>query len=350
MGPKSKKIIVGLIFGGKSPEHEVSIMSAKGIIDNIDRKKFAVVEIGIDKHGNFWTAENFLKQISQGVVDAVTVEQVGAKQFDFFVDGKNVDVFFPILHGAGGEDGEIQGLIRSVNKKFVGADILASAVCLDKGIFKSLLRAKNIPQTKFEILDFNKMSAEVINEQLSNVKNAFCFPIFVKPCNLGSSVGIVKVKDARQLGAAVEHARTFDNRIIIEESIEGAREIEVSVLGNKYDDTRVSLPGEIIPGAEFYDYDDKYKSDKSKTVAPADLSEEVILRIQKLARETYDLVCCHGFARVDFLVDPQGNIFLNEINTIPGFTQISMYPKMWEASGLKYQNLITKLIELALSR
>ncbi|MBI5254768.1 D-alanine--D-alanine ligase A, partial [Candidatus Falkowbacteria bacterium] len=218
MSQRNKKIVVGLIFGGKSPEHEVSIMSAKGIIENIDQEEFSVVEIGIDKQGAFWTVENFLSQISQGAVDKDIMKKVGAKPFDFFVDANNIDVFFPILHGAGGEDGEIQGLIRSAGKKFVGADILASAICLDKGILKLLLKAKNIPQTKFEILDFNKMSPKVVNEQLSSVKDAFRFPAFVKPCNLGSSVGIVKVKDAGQLDVAIETVKKFDSRIVIEES------------------------------------------------------------------------------------------------------------------------------------
>jgi D-alanine-D-alanine ligase len=165
---------------------------------------------------------------------------------------------------------------------------------------------------------------------------------------LGSSVGITKVKSAGQLATAVDAARKFDSRVVIEESVENAREIEVAVLGNGYADIKVSLPGEIIPGAEFYDYDDKYKSAKSKTIAPAELSDELVQNIQRLAREAYDLVCCQGFARVDFLINERGQIFLNEINTLPGFTPISMYPKMWEASGLKYQDLITKLIMLAL--
>ena len=347
------RIRVGLIFGGKSPEHEVSVLSAKGILQNIDSEKFSIIEIGIDKAGDFWTAEKLSDRLENGVVEVdglagARPAMAGVRPFDFFRDGKDIDVYFPILHGAGGEDGEIQGLIRSTNKKFVGADILASAICLDKGIFKSLLAATTIPQTAFKVLDFDKMRPELIKRIVSSAHDCLRFPIFVKPCNLGSSVGISKVSNTGQLSAAVDSAKKFDSRIVIEESVENAREIEVSVLGNGYADIRVSLPGEIVPGAEFYDYNDKYKNDKSRTIAPADLPADLVARIQEFARAAYDLVCCRGFARVDFLLNDKGHIFLNEINTLPGFTPISMYPKMWEASGLSFKNLVTKLIELAL--
>ncbi len=327
-----KKIIVGIIYGGKSPEHEVSIVSAKGVIENINREKFSAVKIFIDKKGQFW------------------LDNKNRKRFDPFVDASKIDVFFPVLHGYGGEDGEIQGLLCSINKPFVGADILASGICLDKGIFKLILKAEGLPQTRFAVLDFTKTAKASMRIAIIEIKLKFRFPVFVKPCNLGSSVGIFKVKNKNRLAGFIDQAKKFDSRIVIEESVEKCREIEISVLGNNYKNTKVSLPGEIVSGAEFYDYDDKYNNCKAKTVAPAELGARQIKQIQQLAMRAYNLVCCEGLARVDFLINQKGKIYINEINTIPGFTPISMYPKMWEASGLDYKRLITTLILLALKK
>ena len=327
-----KKITVGIIYGGKSPEHEVSIISARGVINNIDQKKFGVIEIFIDKKGQFW------------------LNNKNRKRFDPFVDAGKIDVFFPILHGRGGEDGEIQGLLRSINKPFVGANILASGICLDKGIFKLILKAEGLPQTKFAILDFAKTTKANMRSSILEIKLKFRFPLFVKPCNLGSSVGIFKVKNKNKLAGFIDQAKKFDSRIVVEESVEKCREIEISVLGNNYKNTKVSSPGEIVSGAEFYDYDDKYNNCKAKTIAPAELEARQIKQIQQLAVKAYNLVCCEGLARVDFLINRNGKIYINEINTIPGFTPISMYPKMWEASGLDYKRLITMLILLALKK
>ncbi|NQT49154.1 D-alanine--D-alanine ligase [Candidatus Kuenenbacteria bacterium] len=329
----NKKIKVGVVFGGKSPEHEVSIVSARGIIENIDKAIFGVVEIFIDKKGLFWFGNGKNK-----------------KRFDPFKNSKDIDVFFPIIHGQSGEDGEIQGLFRTINKPFVGADILASSICLDKGIFKLILKAEGLSQVEFEILDYKKMPEKQIASLISKTRKEFSFPVFVKPCNSGSSVGIYKVKNKKDLSKYINLSRKFDFRIVVEESVELAREIEVAVIGNNYSNIEASLPGEIIAGAEFYDYNDKYKDGKAETVAPANISSAQRVQIQKLAVEVYSLTCCEGLARVDFFIDKKGKIFINEINTLPGFTPISMYPKMWQASGLNYKSLITKLIMLALKK
>jgi D-alanine-D-alanine ligase len=255
-----------------------------------------------------------------------------------------VDVVFPVLHGPFGEDGTVQGLLKLANVPFVGASVLGSAIGMDKDVMKRLLRDANIPIGRFQTYD--RRTARQI--KFANIKKALGLPLFVKPANLGSSVGISKVNNRQELIAAVKKALRFDNKILIEEFIQG-REIECSVLGN--DDPIVSLPGEIVTGHDFYSYDAKYIDDQGAHLEiPAKLPKAIVKNVQEIAIETYKALCCEGMARVDFFLKANGKVLVNEINTIPGFTQISMYPKMWEASGIPYTKLIDRLIQLALRR
>jgi D-alanine-D-alanine ligase len=251
---------------------------------------------------------------------------------------------FPVLHGPFGEDGTVQGLLKLANLPFVGASVLGSAIGMDKDVMKRLLRDAGIPIGRFHVYD-RSAGGQI---KFSRIKKALRQPLFVKPANLGSSVGISKVASRPELEAAVKNAFRFDNKILIEEFIEG-REIECSVLGN--DDPIASLPGEIVTGHDFYSYDAKYIDDQgSRLEIPAKLPRAIVRTVQEIAIRTYKTLCCEGMARVDFFVKTDGQVLVNEINTIPGFTQISMYPKMWEASGISYPKLIDRLIQLALQR
>ncbi len=295
------KIQVGLVFGGRSGEHEVSVRSAESIRKTLDKSKYSVVDIFIDKHGKF--------------------------EFELF---KNVDVFFPIVHGTFGEDGTLQGLFELLDKAYVGAGVLGSAAGMDKDVMKRLLLQAKIPVGPFVVWP---------------IKPDFPFPMFVKPANMGSSVGITKVKNRTELKKAVETAAKYDTKVIIEKAING-RELEVSVLGN--DNPVASLPGEVKASHEFYDYEAKYLDENGATLEiPAKLSKSKIKEIQKTAIETFKILECKGMARVDLFLSKSGRIIINEINTLPGFTSISMYPKLWEATGLSYSDLLDKLIELA---
>lgn len=318
-----KQTTVGVFYGGTSPEHDISKISAAGILNNIDRTKFNVIEIFIEKNGEIATDISSLKT--------------------------TIDIAMPILHGEGGEDGSIQGFFKTLKIPFVGSDIISSAICLDKGIFNELMHYNGLPQAKFEILDSYSANDSLINEKINKINKTFNFPLFVKPARTGSSVGVVKVKNSEDLKSAIKTAKQFDNKIIVEESIENCTEIEVAVLGNSIDNIEVSLPGKIIPGAEFYDYEDKYLNNKTIFEIPANLPNHQINKIQQLAKQAYLVANCIGLARVDFLVNETG-IYLNEINTMPGFTPTSMYPKLWEESGLTYKDLITKLISIALTK
>lgn len=334
---------VGLIFGGKSPEHEVSLSSALGVLTNIDKNKYLTKEIFINKNGKFFSSPGILKKVLKGQTGQL-------KKYDFIKSAKNINIYFPILHGKGGEDGEIQGLIHSINKPFVGSDILASGLCLNKAMFKLVMKSAGIPQLKFEIFNFQEKNTGKFIESIKNVKREFQFPVFVKAASLGSSVGVYKVKQKKELEFYLEKASQFDLDIVVEEAVVCGREIEVSVLGNNYEDIQVANPGEVVPGADFYDYDDKYKNGRAQTIINTKLSQKVEKMIIKIAKAAYLLVGCEGMARVDFFLSKDNTVYLNEINTIPGFTPISMYPKMWEATGLSYKDLVTKLIELGLKR
>jgi D-alanine-D-alanine ligase len=307
-----KKLKIAVLFGGKSAEHEVSINSAKNVMAALDKEKYTVTPIRINKDGKF--------------------------NFSYI---KKFDVVFPVLHGPYGEDGSMQGLIKLAGVPFVGPSVLGSAVGMDKDVMKRLLRDGGIKIGKF--LVFN--SGDKIN--FLNVKKSLGMPVFVKPANLGSSVGIHKAKNEKELKSALKDAFLYDSKIIIEQNIIG-REIECSVLGNEK--PIASVPGEVVANEEFYSYDAKYKGDGSKTEIPAKLPKDVIKKVQETAVRVFKVLCCAGMGRVDVFVKKNGEVVVNEINTIPGFTAISMYPKMWEASGMPLPKLLDTLIFLAIER
>ena len=384
-----KKLRVGILFGGRSGEHEVSLLSAASVLKAIDREKYDVVPIGITKEGRWLTAadaENLLTGklvleprhlragdpqntpaaavLAQGESVVVPPEPVHRESglIPFQTDAAllrrasdraiNVDVIFPVLHGTFGEDGTIQGLLELADIPYVGAGVLGSAAGMDKDIMKSLFIAAGLPIVKhFTILRSAWEQDSTKVEKL--VAGTLKFPVFVKPANLGSSVGISKAHNRKELAPAIEEAAKFDRKIVIEQGVGGkkgkAREIECSVLGN--DEPVASIPGEIIPGKEFYDYTAKYLDEGSQLIIPAKLSKVEMKKVQDLAVSAFQAVDCSGLARVDFLMDPKTRkIYLNEINTMPGFTSISMYPKLWAASGLEYADLIDRLIQLGIER
>lgn len=331
------KLNIAILFGGRSAEHEVSLQSAKNVISALNKKKYNPVLIFIDKTGRWFLNDKFGDRIallpqSRGEITNLTRPQVKQK----------IDVAFPVLHGPFGEDGTVQGLLKLANVPFVGAGVLGSAVGMDKDVMKRLLRDAGITIGKFLVFKkTDKINFEDIIKKLG-------LPLFIKPANLGSSVGINKAKNKKEFTKAVAHAFKYDIKILIEEFING-REIECSVLGN--DRPIASVPGEIIPAKNFYSYDAKYIDDKGARLdVPAKLSGAIRVKIQKLAVKTFQTLCCEGMGRVDFFLKKNGQIFVNEINTIPGFTAISMYPRLWTESGLTYAKLIDKLIWLAIDR
>jgi D-alanine-D-alanine ligase len=349
-----KKLRVAILFGGKSAEHEISVISARNIVAAMDKRKYRIVSIGIDKQGRWFFDEGarLLRNGNRSQVEFqarrdFTAVRPGAATAPMLTPRRtlgDVDVVFPVLHGPFGEDGTIQGLLKLANVPFVGAGVLGSAVGMDKDVMKRLLRDAKIPIAKF--LVFERSAAHTIH--FARVKRALGLPFFVKPANLGSSVGISKVSAQNQFGRALTEAFRYDNKILIEESIHG-REIECSVLGNEK--PIASLPGEIVTRHDFYSYDAKYLDEKgAQLIVPAALSKNIVKRVQTLALRTFKTLACQGMARVDFFLRNNREIFVNEINTIPGFTKISMYPKLWEASGISYTRLIDRLIQLALER
>ncbi|MGH9513608.1 MAG: D-alanine--D-alanine ligase family protein [Terriglobales bacterium] len=383
------RIRVGILFGGRSGEHEISLLSAASVFRAIDKSKYDVVPIGITRQGRWVTAadaERLLQgkpleeqsALRAGDPEATSSAAILARGEAVIVPPEpqksggslapfqgeagltrrssdraiNVDVIFPVLHGTFGEDGTIQGLLELADIAYVGAGVLGSAAGMDKDIMKSLFRAAGLPIVKHVTLlraEWERDSRKIrrtIEEQLK-------YPLFAKPANLGSSVGISKVHNRGELGPAIEEAAKFDRKIVIEQGVGGkkqkAREIECAVLGN--DNPEASVPGEIIPGKEFYDYTAKYLDEGSELVIPAKLSKTETKKVRQLAIAAFKAVDCSGLARVDFLMEPKTRkIYLNEINTMPGFTSISMYPKMWAASGVPYAELIARLIQLGLER
>ena len=385
-----KKIRVGILFGGRSGEHEISLLSAASVFKATDKNKYEVVPIGITKEGRWVTAadaERLLygkseegKHLRAGDPEATPGAAVLAKGeavvvppephrhgalTPFETDASShaltrraadraidVDVIFPVLHGTFGEDGTIQGLLELADLAYVGAGVLGSAAGMDKDIMKALFRAAGLPIVKHVTLLRSEWEANPkIIQKL--IESKLKYPVFVKPANLGSSVGISKAHDRKELGPAIEEAAKFDRKIVIEQGVGGrkekAREIECSVLGN--DKPEASLPGEIVPSTEFYDYNAKYLDEGSQLIIPAKLSKSETKEVQRLAIGAFKAVDCSGLARVDFLMEPKSRkIYLNEINTMPGFTAISMYPKLWAASGVSYSDLIGRLIQLGLER
>ncbi|WP_371372366.1 D-alanine--D-alanine ligase [Sporomusa aerivorans] len=352
-----KKINVGILFGGKSTEHEVSLQSAKNIIDAIDKEKYDVTLIGIDKTGQWHLHDNsqFLlnsndpKYISLNKADKDVVLVPGKETEKLLCVSNagasgNVDVVFPVLHGPYGEDGTVQGLLKLANIPFVGAGVLGSAVGMDKDVTKRLLRDAGIPIAKFLVL--HKWNQDSLS--FAEASRHLGLPLFVKPANAGSSVGVSKVKDEQQFKTAIEQAFAFDNKILIEEFVAG-REVECAVLGNEA--TIASRVGEIVAQQEFYSYEAKYIDENGAALEiPAKISDETEQKIQEMAVNVFRTLCCEGMARVDFFLTGANQILVNEINTIPGFTKISMYPKLWEISGIAYSELIDRLIQLALAK
>jgi D-alanine-D-alanine ligase len=389
------KLRVGILFGGRSGEHEVSLLSAASVVNAIDKTKYEVVPIGITKGGRWLTAEHaemLLRgdrhadksvratqptQLRAGDPEATPGAAVLARGESVVVPPEparreaglapfqtdanlrrasdraiNVDVIFPVLHGTFGEDGTIQGLLELADIAYVGAGVLGSSAGMDKDIMKSLFRAAGLPIVKHVTVLRNQFERE--SKRLHKlVESKLKYPVFVKPANLGSSVGISKAHDRKELGPAIAEAAKFDRKIVIEEGVGGkknkAREIECAVLGN--DNPKASIAGEIVPCKEFYDYDAKYLAEGSELVIPAKITKSEMKTVQRLAIAAFQAVDCTGLARVDFLMDPKSRkIFVNEINTMPGFTAISMYPKLWAATGVSYPELIDRLIRLGIGR
>jgi D-alanine-D-alanine ligase len=349
------KLVVGVVFGGRSGEHEVSLVSARSVIAALDRDRYEVVPIGITREGRWLTMGDpmaRLEALCTGQEDPGPLETAPAGRRDL-VPGvglagfPNVDVVFPVLHGPYGEDGTIQGLLEMAGMAYVGAGVLGSALAMDKVATKMVLLAKGLPVAHFVETTrtrWQQQPAPVI----AAVEERLGYPCFIKPANLGSSVGITKAHDRDELQAALALAAEYDRRLMVEQAVD-AREIEVSVLGNE--DPQASVPGEIVPSREFYDYAAKYLDERSELLIPAPLPAELSERIRDLAVQAYRALDVAGMARADFLLDRLTmDVYIGELNTIPGFTAISMYPKLWEASGLPYPRLLDRLIELALER
>jgi D-alanine-D-alanine ligase len=388
-----KKLRIGILFGGRSGEHDVSLLSAASIFEAIDRKKFDVVPIGITKQGR-WVTASSAQQLLSGNAPATTTLRAGdpaateasailargeavlippqpghspgstastivpfetdRAQIGSAPPALQVDVIFPVLHGTFGEDGTVQGLLELAGIPYVGSGVLGSAAGMDKDVMKRLFAAAGLPIVPHVTLLRSELAKDS-KAVTKTIEKALKYPLFVKPANLGSSVGISKVHDRSELAPALKLAAGYDRKIVIEQGVEGrgknskARELEVAVLGN--DDPQASVVGEIVPGKEFYDYEAKYLSEGSVPLIPAPISKAQTKQVREMAIAAFRACDCSGLARVDFLLNPStGKLFLNEINTLPGFTSISMYPKLWAASGLAYRDLISRLIELAVER
>jgi len=374
-----KKLRVGVLFGGRSGEHEVSLKSAASILKAIDRKKFQVVPIGITKAGLWLTGES-AKALLAGTVIPASVASIASESAAVAAENAvtegattvsalspsatpmsgadRLDVIFPVLHGTFGEDGTIQGLFELADMAYVGSGVLGSSAGMDKDVMKRLFAAAKLPIVK-HVSVLRSEWEKSPRKTVSRIEAALKYPLFVKPANLGSSVGISKAHNRKELGPALTLAAKFDRKLVIEQGVTGAgkpatagkaRELEVAVLGN--DDPKASVVGEIIPGKEFYNYEDKYLSEGSVPVIPAKLTAAESRQIRAMAVAAFKACDLAGLARVDFLMEPDGKrrIYLNEVNTLPGFTSISMYPKLWQATGIPYTELITLLIELALER
>jgi D-alanine-D-alanine ligase len=380
-----KKLRVGILFGGRSGEHEISLLSAASVLQALDKDKYEVVPIGITKEGR-WVSQAYAERLLKGehlpeetgrnlragdpaTTPGAAVLAKGASVIvppvpssDSLVPfeslggttehGINVDVIFPVLHGTFGEDGTIQGLLELADIAYVGAGVLGSAAGMDKDIMKSLFAAAGLPIVKHVTLLRSQWEKDP-KKVTRAVEKKLKYPVFVKPANLGSSVGISKARDRKELGPAIETAAGYDRKIVVEQGVGGkkhkARELECSVLGN--DEPRASIGGEIVPSSEFYDYNAKYLEEGSQLIIPAKITKKQMKELQEMAVAAFQAVDCSGLARVDFLMDPKsGKIYLNEINTMPGFTSISMYPKLWAASGIEYPELIDRLLQLGLER
>jgi D-alanine-D-alanine ligase len=366
-----KKLRVGIIYGGRSGEHEVSIASAAAVVQNLDKQRYEAIPIRIEKDGRWLLADRLpvssstadvieqgrshAGRLARGGREAHLLAYPGDEQILIIekgegaqITGMGLDIVFPVLHGPYGEDGTVQGLLELANIPYVGAGVLASAVGMDKAVAKLVFAARGLPIAPYVVALRQQWLAQPQHVEAQAAK-ALGFPMFVKPANLGSSVGISKAKTAAELSAGMKLAAEYDRKIVIEAGVADAREIECAVLGN--DAPEASVPGEIVPSREFYDYQAKYLDEGSRTVIPADLTAPQAATIRQMAIDVFRAVDAAGMARVDFLMEGKtGKIYVNEINTIPGFTTISMYAKMWAASGVPYPALLDKLIALAQQR
>ena len=373
-----KRLRVGVLYGGRSGEHEVSLASAAAVFANLDKNRYEAVPIRIEKDGRWCLADRPPTAMSAGEVieqarlDAarplrsgrevhmiarpseetvLSIDRRASRSDDLgqaTVTGLNLDVIFPVLHGPYGEDGTIQGLLELANVPYVGAGVLASAVGMDKAVMKLVFTAHGLPVCPYRVILRHDWEANR-DQPLRMLEAALGFPMFVKPANLGSSVGISKAKEPEGLARALDLAGSFDRKIVVEAAVPDAREIECAVLGN--DDPAASVAGEVIPSREFYDYEAKYLDDGSRIIIPADLDQRTAENVRRLSISAFKAIDCAGMARVDFLLSRgTGEIFVNEVNTIPGFTTISMYSKLWAATGVEYRQLLDRLIELALER
>ncbi len=355
------RINLVVIFGGRSGEHEVSLMSAQSVLSVLSPDKYNLIQIGIDHAGQWLTGTDALGAFQSNQFDrltpAVLLPEPGqnwlyaihqSAQGQTLEPLASLDVVFPVLHGTFGEDGTLQGLLELADLAYIGAGVLGSAVGMDKALFKDVMRARGIPVLDALVLTRHQIQTDM-DAVLNLLGNFAPFPLFCKPANLGSSVGITKCSSRSSLIEGLLEAASYDRRVLVERGLDKPREIEVSVLGN--DQPQASVPGEIIPSDDFYTYNAKYMDGASELIIPAPLALETAQTIRKMAVEVYRAIDCAGMARVDFLMDRQtGELFVNEVNTIPGFTQISMYPKLWEASGISYPELIDRLVALAMER
>jgi D-alanine-D-alanine ligase len=349
----SRKLRVGVLFGGRSGEHEVSLASAASIIRGLDPQKYEAVPIGITKEGHWLIgagAQKMLPEVlrtGQRVLMSADPTESALMPLDGSPRGQKLDVVFPVIHGTFGEDGTMQGLLELAGLPFVGAGVLGSAIGMDKDVAKKLMQVAGIPVVPWiavQRADWERQPKEIRRA----IEKKFKYPVFVKPATLGSSVGMTKVHSRAELGPALDLAAEFAMKIMVERAV-SAREIEVSVLGNH--DPRASIPGEIVPHREFYDYVAKYLEEGTKLLIPAKLTKSEVKKVQTIAVTAFRALELSGMARVDFFIEKRGGkIFLNEVNTIPGFTSISMYPKLWEANGIPFRELVSKLIDLALEQ
>ena len=352
----AKKLKIAVIFGGKSGEHEVSLVSATAVIKNLNKQKYNVLQVGITKGGEWIVGPDSLKFLKTGQGERFEQQAISPDSIKNKLAGKKIDVVFPVLHGTYGEDGTLQGLLELADLAYVGCGVLGSAVAMDKITQKNLCEASNILICDWVWLtkkewQWTKKSKLVFNRWLKGVEKRLNYPMFIKPSNLGSSVGISKAHNRDELIKAINLAVKYDTRVLVEQGVDKAMEIEVAILGN--DKPEVSTVGQIIASNEFYDYAAKYVDSKSETLIPAPLPKNVRRKIKEIAIEVFKLLDCAGMGRADFLISKQAkeySIYFSEMNTIPGFTPISMYPKLWQASGVAYQRLLDILIKLALAR
>ncbi|MGD0878152.1 MAG: D-alanine--D-alanine ligase family protein [Anaerolineales bacterium] len=358
----NRKLKIAVLFGGRSGEHEVSLDSARSVLGVLDLRKYEIFQVGITHAGDWLTGPDARLALEKGDISRLTPctilpDPSKAGLYTLPIAGPamsaglekltDLDVVFPVLHGTYGEDGTLQGLLEMADLAYVGAGVTGSSVGMDKGVFKDVMRAIGIPTVESIIVLRSEIEKD-IEAVIRKAEQVSAYPLFIKPANLGSSVGITKCNRRADLGEALLEAAAYDRRVLVERGV-NAHEIEVSVLGN--DDPQASVPGEVLPSREFYSYESKYVDGTSGLLIPAPLPDETAGKICRMAVNAYQAIDCAGMARVDFFLEKNtGEIYLNELNTIPGFTSISMYPKLWEASGLSYAGLVDRLIELALER